>query len=338
MTRSSRSLRLLHPRGLFLLRDAAPEAALERGAEGERTCRPISAPPPQSPRRPVPTPPATAAAMFRRLTIRDFVIVDRPTPEFAAGFGALTGETGAGKSILLRCARARARRARRGGHARSSGERADVAAEFDLPAGEGPPLVVEQELPADEGMLILRRTIDAGGQPRVDQRRGGYASLSFAPPASGWPTSTVSTPTTRCCARRAACSCSTPRGAGRWSPRWPRATASGSACCACSAKRRPTRRARRASASRRLQPRELEQVGFDIEEWAEINAEHVCPAPRRGPDRGEAAVVALGEGNSRCVPCWGRPMAVSLRWPTSTPGWRMRELISAAAIQADEAL
>ncbi|HMU16609.1 MAG TPA: AAA family ATPase, partial [Thauera aminoaromatica] len=39
--------------------------------------------------------------MLRRLTIRDFVIVDRLDLEFAAGFGALTGETGAGKSILL---------------------------------------------------------------------------------------------------------------------------------------------------------------------------------------------------------------------------------------------
>ena len=39
--------------------------------------------------------------MLRHLSIRDFVIVDRLELEFAAGFGALTGETGAGKSILL---------------------------------------------------------------------------------------------------------------------------------------------------------------------------------------------------------------------------------------------
>ena len=39
--------------------------------------------------------------MLRRLTIRDFVIVDRLELEFEGGFGALTGETGAGKSILL---------------------------------------------------------------------------------------------------------------------------------------------------------------------------------------------------------------------------------------------
>ena len=39
--------------------------------------------------------------MLRHLAIRDFVIVDRLELEFAAGFGALTGETGAGKSILI---------------------------------------------------------------------------------------------------------------------------------------------------------------------------------------------------------------------------------------------
>src|ERR1700733_7092962 len=39
--------------------------------------------------------------MLRRLAIRDYVIVDRLELEFASGFTALTGETGAGKSILI---------------------------------------------------------------------------------------------------------------------------------------------------------------------------------------------------------------------------------------------
>jgi len=39
--------------------------------------------------------------MLLRLIIRDFVIVDRIELEFGHGFGALTGETGAGKSILV---------------------------------------------------------------------------------------------------------------------------------------------------------------------------------------------------------------------------------------------
>jgi DNA repair protein RecN (Recombination protein N) len=39
--------------------------------------------------------------MLRALSIRDYVIVDRLDLELAAGFSALTGETGAGKSILV---------------------------------------------------------------------------------------------------------------------------------------------------------------------------------------------------------------------------------------------
>ena len=39
--------------------------------------------------------------MLRALSIRDFVIVDRLDLEFDGGFTVLTGETGAGKSILI---------------------------------------------------------------------------------------------------------------------------------------------------------------------------------------------------------------------------------------------
>ena len=39
--------------------------------------------------------------MLRHLSIRDFAIVDRLELEFQTGFTALTGETGAGKSILI---------------------------------------------------------------------------------------------------------------------------------------------------------------------------------------------------------------------------------------------
>ena len=88
-------------RGLFLLRDAAPEAALERGAEG------VSAPVARSPRRhsesplPRPIPHPRPPPMLRRLTIRDFVIVDRLRPRIRRRLRCADGETGAGKSILL---------------------------------------------------------------------------------------------------------------------------------------------------------------------------------------------------------------------------------------------
>jgi DNA repair protein RecN (Recombination protein N) len=93
--------------------------------------------------------------MLRRLTIRDFVLVDRLELEFKAGFGTLTGETGAGKSILVDAL------------AFALGERAEVSAEFDL---QGSPAAAEwlcaQDLDAADG-LLLRRVVDGNGRSRA---------------------------------------------------------------------------------------------------------------------------------------------------------------------------
>ena len=72
--------------------------------------------------------------MLRSLTIRDFVIVDRLELEFSGGFGVLTGETGAGKSILLDALGLVLGGRGEAGMVRSGRDRADVAAEFDLAA------------------------------------------------------------------------------------------------------------------------------------------------------------------------------------------------------------
>lgn len=105
--------------------------------------------------------------MLHRLTIRDFVLVDRLELEFASGFGTLTGETGAGKSILVD-ALAFALGARAdSGLIRDGSERSEVAAEFDL---QGAPAAAqwlcEHELDGDEG-LLLRRVIDRQGRSRA---------------------------------------------------------------------------------------------------------------------------------------------------------------------------
>ena len=105
--------------------------------------------------------------MLRRLTIRDFVLVDRLELEFATGFGALTGETGAGKSILVDAlAFALGDRADTG-LIRNGAERAEVSAEFDL-AGlhDAEVWLRERDLDADGG-LLLRRVLDAGGRSRA---------------------------------------------------------------------------------------------------------------------------------------------------------------------------
>ena len=70
--------------------------------------------------------------MLRRLNIRDFVLVDRLELEFDAGFGVLTGETGAGKSILVDALAFVLGERADAGLVRNGCERAEVGVCFDL--------------------------------------------------------------------------------------------------------------------------------------------------------------------------------------------------------------
>lgn len=105
--------------------------------------------------------------MLRRLTIRDFVIVDRLELEFESGFGTLTGETGAGKSILLDALGLALGDRGDGTTVRAGHDKADIVAEFDLPPDS--PLaqwLADSDLPADDDLILLRRVVDAGGRSR----------------------------------------------------------------------------------------------------------------------------------------------------------------------------
>ncbi|MEO6256263.1 MAG: AAA family ATPase, partial [Sphingomicrobium sp.] len=107
--------------------------------------------------------------MLRQLAITDIVLVDRLELEFERGLGVLTGETGAGKSILLDAlglalgARADA------GLVRSGQESASVTAELDMPRGHAVHAVLaEQGIECDPGEpLVLRRTVKADGGSRA---------------------------------------------------------------------------------------------------------------------------------------------------------------------------
>ncbi len=105
--------------------------------------------------------------MLKHLIIRDFVIVDTLELDFSAGFTALTGETGAGKSILIDALTLALGERGDAGMVRAGCEKADITAEFDISGM--PQLQVwlrEQELEGDEGVCLLRRTLDAGGRSR----------------------------------------------------------------------------------------------------------------------------------------------------------------------------
>ncbi len=105
--------------------------------------------------------------MLQRLTIRDFVLVDRLELEFRTGFGTLTGETGAGKSILVDALAFVLGERADVGMIRTGSERAEVAAEFGL--DDAPAVAAwlqSHDLDGEEG-LLLRRVLDANGRSRA---------------------------------------------------------------------------------------------------------------------------------------------------------------------------
>ncbi|MEX0753344.1 MAG: DNA repair protein RecN [Xanthobacteraceae bacterium] len=105
--------------------------------------------------------------MLSRLSIRDIVLIDRLDIDFASGLAVLTGETGAGKSILLD-AFALALGARGdAGLVRQGADQGQVAAAFDLPARHpARDLLADNDLPAEDA-LILRRVQLADGRTRA---------------------------------------------------------------------------------------------------------------------------------------------------------------------------
>ena len=107
--------------------------------------------------------------MLRQLAIHNIVLVDRLELEFEPGLGVLTGETGAGKSILLD-ALGLALGARADTSLVRSGEpQASVAAEIELPADHPVSgLLEEQGIPGEPGEpLIVRRTLKSDGGSRA---------------------------------------------------------------------------------------------------------------------------------------------------------------------------
>jgi len=105
--------------------------------------------------------------MLRALSVRDFVIVERAELELGAGFSVLTGETGAGKSILVDAIELLVGGRAESAMVREGAERAELSAEFDV--GAGGPLAAwldEHELAGDAGVLLLRRTVDRAGRSR----------------------------------------------------------------------------------------------------------------------------------------------------------------------------
>lgn len=281
--------------------------------------------------------------MLRRLTVRDFVIVDRLDLEFDEGFGALTGETGAGKSILLD-----ALGLALGGRAdaaavRVGRDKADIVAEFDLPATGGlSEWLAEQDFPAEEGAVILRRVVEAGGRSRA-WINGVPVTQAQLREAGEWLAdihgqhahhALLKGEAQRALLDARAEASSLVREVAQQFRAWQRI---------CELRRVAEADSAASERERELlawQVDELRALGFDPQEWSDLNAEQARLAHAAGLmqdsdealsllSEGEISVLGqLRHANVRCE-------AMAAIDPSLAD---VQELLSSAAIQADEAL
>jgi len=106
--------------------------------------------------------------VLAELRLENYAVIDNVVVEFAPGLNLLTGETGAGKSILIDALALLLGAKASTDIIRSGAERAVVSAVFELNAAKTvAPILEENGVDSEESSLILRREIAAGGKGRV---------------------------------------------------------------------------------------------------------------------------------------------------------------------------
>ena len=110
--------------------------------------------------------------MLQTLTLRDFVIVDHLDLDFASGFTVLTGETGAGKSILLDALSLVLGERADSSQIREGSQRAEISAQFQIDSQQLPQFTKwldDQGFPMEEEgrSLLLKRSIESSGRSRA---------------------------------------------------------------------------------------------------------------------------------------------------------------------------
>ena len=105
--------------------------------------------------------------MLARLSIRDIVLIERLDIEFSRGLAVLTGETGAGKSILLDAFALALGGRGDSGLVRHGAEQGQVTATFDIPKGHPATRILSENGLDDTGEMILRRVQLADGRTRA---------------------------------------------------------------------------------------------------------------------------------------------------------------------------
>ena len=104
--------------------------------------------------------------MLRALEAANFVIIEKTSLEFGPGFSVLTGETGAGKSILVDAIELLVGGRGDASLVREGAERAELSAEFEFDDRGFAAWLEEAGLAGDPGTVLLRRSIDRSGRSR----------------------------------------------------------------------------------------------------------------------------------------------------------------------------
>lgn len=281
--------------------------------------------------------------MLRRLTIRDFVIVDTLDLDFCAGFGVLTGETGAGKSILLDALGLVMGDRAESGVVRSGQQRADITAEFDLPVD--PALrewLDDQAFEREDESVLLRRVVDHNGRSRA-WINGTTATLAQLREVGEWLADIHGQHAHHALLRAEAQRALIDRYAGLDTQTAGVAEAWRIWQAARRAHARAEADAEGSARERELlewQVRELDELAFDADAWEELNREHARLGHAAGLIEGAAfAVAALEEGEAPLVGSLEQ-LAIRLAELAQVDAslQEPQELLNNAAIQAAEAL
>jgi DNA repair protein RecN (Recombination protein N) len=106
--------------------------------------------------------------MLVELRLENYAVIDNMAVEFAPGLNLLTGETGAGKSILIDALSLLLGEKASSDIIRSGAEKAVISAVFEVEGGKSVEQVLETNgLDSEDASLILRREIAGGGKGRV---------------------------------------------------------------------------------------------------------------------------------------------------------------------------
>jgi DNA repair protein RecN (Recombination protein N) len=242
--------------------------------------------------------------MLHHLRIRDFVLVDHLELVLEEGFGALTGETGAGKSILVDALAFALGERADATLIRAGCERAEITAEFDLnSAPAATDWLSKHDLEGEEGTLLLRRTVDRNGRSRA-YLNGSPATVQQLREVAEFLVDIHGQHAHQSLLRADAQRSLLDSHAGL-NPLLAEVTAAWHGWRASRTALDAALSGIEALAEERAQLEwqvsELEALGFSVEEWAALNAEHKRLAHATHLAEGaQYSLVVLAEGDSAC--------------------------------------